>query len=480
MSDSRRVTSVIRLPTLLPLLWLGACSVAPVAPPAPFDPPTRFKQAAPWQRDPTEAGAAADTANAEVPEAWWSLYRDPVLDNLQQRLSIGSETLKIAVARVDSARALLAGTQAAEGPTLSSSASATAARTANNGNTSGAKRQVAFTLGASASWEIDLWGRLGLATQGDEARYQASRADLAAARLSAQAALTQTYFALRSAQAQQAVLERSVAAYQRSLELTKIRHEVGVTSPSDVLQAQTQLKTAQVQALDVANQRDLLEHAVATLLGLPPSSLDLPDAVAEVDLPTPPAVPPLLPATLLQRRPDIAAAERRVGAAYAQIGVAEADLFPRLMLSASGGARGINPGRLLDAQVPFWSLGAALAQTVFDGGARRSVSDRARASADEAAATYRLIVITALQEVEDNLVLADRLQSEVALQREALQYAQRHVEITQEQYRVGTVNYLNVVTAQTTALNSERNWIDLRTRQIQAVNQLLKNIGGRW
>ena len=462
---------------LLPacLLGLVACSAAPVAPPALVQAPASFKESQPR--------SAPAFSTAAVPDAWWQLFKDPVLDDLQARLVIGNENLKAAVARVANARALVDASRAAEGTTLGITSSVTQARSGGvggGGSASTASRQTNWSIGASASWELDLWGRLALATQGQEAAYQASQADLAAARLSAQATLVQTYVALRAAEAQKAVFDRSVNAYQRSLDLTQVRYDAGVASPSDVLQAQTQLKTAQVQSLDADNQRALYEHAIATLLGQPPSALNLARAADALELPTSPAAPTLLPSDLLQRRPDIAAAERRVAAAYAQIGITDMAFFPTLVLSVSGGLRSRTLDGLLGSPASFWSIGPALAQTVFDGGARRAASDQARANADEAAANYRQTVLNALQEVEDNLVLADQLRAETELQQQALKYARRNVEITQEQYRVGTVSYLNVVIAQTTALTSERAVLDLRTRQINAVNLLLKNIAGRW
>jgi NodT family efflux transporter outer membrane factor (OMF) lipoprotein len=309
------------------------------------------------------------------------------------------------------------------------------------------------------------------------ANLQASQDDLAAARLSAQATLVQTYLAMRAAEAQQALLERTVAAVQRSLDLTQARYAAGVAAQSDVLQAQTQLQTVQAQMNEVTVQRAQAEHAIAVLLGKAPAALGLASAAA---LPELPAVPELLPSTLLQRRPDIASAERRVAAAYAQIGVADAAFFPDLSLSASAGYKGSSLGKVLSAPNLLWSLGPSLAAAVFDGGARRQASDQARAAADQATATYRQTVLTALQEVEDNLVVVDQLGAELRLQRGALQSAQRNLEITQEQYKAGTVSYLNVVTAQTTALSAEANVLTLRNRQLAAANILLKNLGGRW
>jgi NodT family efflux transporter outer membrane factor (OMF) lipoprotein len=470
---SAQTTLIVRhAPRLLPLLsalLLAACSTTPVVPPAltATAAPAQFKESvpAPGQTSPA----------AEVPDAWWQLFHDPVLDDLQTQLVIGNENLKLAIAQVDSARAVLGASRAAQQPTLSAGASAS--RADSGGNNSGP--QNALSLSANAAWELDLWGRLSEATRSNEARYQASQADLAAARLSAQATLTQTYLALRAAEAQQAVIERSITGYQRSLDLTEVRYQGGVAALSDVLQAKTQLKTAQVQLIEAGSQRAQAEHAIAVLLGQPPSALAL-SAATPAALPEPPPVPTLLPSTLLQRRPDIRAAERRVAAAYAQIGVADASVFPSLSLSASGGLRSSSLGQLFNPSSLIWSLGSALTQKLLDGGAQQAVVEQARASADQAGASYRQTVLVAFQEVEDNLMLTDRLRAEAELQREALQHARRNLEITQDQYRVGTVSYLNVVTAQTTALSSERTLLDVQTRQLGAANQLLKNIAGRW
>ena len=452
-------------------LLLAGCALTPTAVPAPVIAPAAFKEAGPWQH------AAVQTP---VPDAWWTLFRDPVLDDLENRLVIGNQNLKSVVAQVASARAALDASRSAGSPTLSAGLSAT--RTGNPDTSNGATvvnrgPSNNLSLSASANWEIDLWGRLAQATAGAQAQLQASVDDLAAARLSAQATLAQTYFSLRSAEAQYALLERSVQAYQRSLDLTQLRYNAGVVARSDVLQAQTQLKSAQAQMLESATQRAQLEHAIAVLLGLPPSDLTL----ARTDtLPSSPAVPELLPATLLERRPDIAAAQRRLAAAYAQIGVTDAAFYPSLNLSASAGYRNSSLASLVSAPNLFWSLGSSLAQTIFDSGQRKLASAQARNNADQATANYRQVVLTALQEVEDNLVLADQLQREAQLQDEALQTARRNQEIVLDQYRAGTVSYLNVVIAQTAVLTSESSLLSVRNRQLAAVNQLLKNIAGRW
>jgi NodT family efflux transporter outer membrane factor (OMF) lipoprotein len=332
-------------------------------------------------------------------------------------------------------------------------------------------------LSASASWELDLWGRLSLATQGAQANVQASEADLASARLSLQALLAQSYFSLRTAEVQQALLGRNVLSLQRTLELTRVRYQAGVVGLSDVLQAQTQLGSAQTQLADSMAQRAQLEHALAVLLGQPPSGFSLRRTET---LPAMVAVPASLPATLLERRPDIAAARARVKAAYAQIGVTDAAFFPTLSLSATAGYNQSSLANLLSAPNLLWNLGASLGQSILDGGVRQQASAQARANADSATASYRQLVLTALQEVEDNLVLAARLSDEVQSQTEALQAARRNLEIVLEQYRAGTVSFLNVSAAQTAALSSEATLVTLRNRQLAAVNTLLKNIAGRW
>lgn len=468
--QTRCLAHALALALAMPLV-LAACAMTHPQPPAPFTAPVQFKEDGLWKR------AAAPAALA-VPEAWWQLFNDPVLDDLQHQLVIGNENLKSAVAQVASARAALKASQAAQQPTLAINANASragspAATTAG----AGATTANSVSLIANAAWETDLWGRLSQATQAAGANLQASQDDLAAARLSAQATLVQSYLALRAAEAQQALLARTVVADQRSLDLTQARYDAGVASLSDVLQARTQLKTVQGQVNETLVQRAQFEHAIAVLLGKAPSAL----AIARTDaLPELPPVPQLLPSTLLERRPDIASAERKVAAAYAQIGVTDAAFFPDVSLSASAGYRGTALAGLLSAPNLLWSLGPALVASVFDGGARQAASDQARAAADLATSAYRQTVLTALQEVEDNLVVVSQLDTELQTQREALQAAQRNLEITQDQYKAGTVSYLNVVTAQTAVLSAEGNTLSLRNRQLAAANVLLKNIGGRW
>lgn len=461
------------LSALLLACLLAGCAATRVEPPPPLAAPAQFKEATTLQGEWLKAPAAAP-----VPDAWWTLFQDPVLNGLQSRLLIGNESLKSSVAAVDTARAAVEASRSAMLPTLSLGAGAM--RTASPGASTPASARnpgSSLSLTAAANWEVDLWGRLSQASSGAQARLQASQDDLAAARLSAQALLAQTYFSLRTADAQAALLARSEAAYQRALDLTQARYAGGVAMRSDVLQAQTQRKSAQAQAAELAAQRAQLEHAMAVLLGVAPSALGLEPSAA---LPAAPAVPALLPSTLLERRPDIAAAQRRVAAAYAQIGVADAAYFPDLVLSATAGFRGAGLAKLVSAPNLLWSLGTAVAQAVLDGGQRQQASAQARAAAEQSTSAYRQSVLVALQEVEDNLVLARQLQLEAQLQGEAVDASRRNLEITLDHYRAGTVSYLNVTAAQTAAFSSESNLLAVRNRQLAAVNQLLKNVAGRW
>jgi NodT family efflux transporter outer membrane factor (OMF) lipoprotein len=306
---------------------------------------------------------------------------------------------------------------------------------------------------------------------------QASAADLEAVRLSAQAELAFNYFQLRALDAQRRLLDDSVAAFQKSLALTRNRYAAGVAGKVDVVQAETQLKSTQAQAIDIGVQRAQLEHAIATLVGKPPAEF----ALARVPLNV--AMPPMpmgLPSELLERRPDIAAAERRVAAANAQIGVAEAAFFPSLTLSASAGFQGSSYARWLTAPSRFWSVGPALAQSIFDAGSRRALSDQAIAAYDATAAAYRQTVLGGFQEVEDNLAALHILEQEAGVQQEAVYAARQSLELTLNQYKAGTVSYLNVVTVQTAWLANERTAVGILGRRLTAAVTLVKALGGGW
>jgi NodT family efflux transporter outer membrane factor (OMF) lipoprotein len=327
------------------------------------------------------------------------------------------------------------------------------------------------------SWEADVWGRIRRTVEASRSSAQASAADLESVRLSVQAALAQAYFQLQTVDAQMQLLNATAAAYKKALELTQNRYDSGVAGKTDVLQAETQLKSTQAQLIDLGVQRAQLEHAIAVLIGKPAPVFSL---AAMPLAATPPAVPVGVPSELLERRPDIASAERRIAAANAQIGVAKAAFFPRVTLSASGGYESSDSSTWLTWPSHFWSLGPALVQPLFAGGSIRALSDQARAAYDGTVATYRQTVLTGFQEVEDNLAASRILEEEAQVQGAAVKSAQQSLALIMNQYKAETVNYLNVIIAQTTALTNERVAADIAGRRMAAAVLLIKALGGGW
>lgn len=478
---------------LLPLgvaLGLAGCAMAPAYQRPVLEVPAAFKEATPQAADAgvwlparhgTSVGArTAPGADALLPSTWWTLYGDATLNQLQAQAAAGNPGVEQAVARLRAAQAAVASSRASQLPTLGVSGSGSRAQAGGaSGSTTVGNAGIhnSYALGLNASWELDLWGRLSGQVAADQLSAQASQDDLDAARLSSQASVAQTYFALRGAEAQMQLLQDSLQAYQQSWQLTQNRYRAGVSSSADVAQAEAQYKSTQAQLLEAQTTRAQYEHALAALLGLAPASFSLPVMGL---LPAPPQVPGILASTLLEQRPDIAAAERRVAAANAQVGVARTAYFPSLTLSAAGGYRSSTLSHLLSAPNLFWSLGPALALALFDGGARSAAVESARASLDLAGATYKQTVLTALQEVEDNLVAATHLAQEQQLQTEAVAAARKALTVANNQYQAGMVAYLNVLSAQTTVLNAQNSLIGVQSRRLAAVNTLLKNVAGRW
>jgi NodT family efflux transporter outer membrane factor (OMF) lipoprotein len=336
---------------------------------------------------------------------------------------------------------------------------------------------MAYTLPVDASWEPELWGRIRRIVESQQASAQASAADLESARLSAQAALAQSYFTLRELDAQRQLLEATVAAYQKSLQLTQNRYASGVAAKTDVAQAETQLKSTQAQLIDVGVQRAQLEHAVATLIGQPASDFSIPVAPLSI---APPPIPVGVPSELLERRPDIAGAERRLAAANAQIGVAKAAFYPNLTLSAAAGIASGAFGNWFSLPSTVWALSAVVSENVFEGGLRKALTEEARAAYDATVASYRQSVLTAFQDVEDNLAALRILEDEARVQDEAVKAAQESVTLTTNQYKAGTVSYLNVIVAQTAALANESTAVAIQSRRMVASVLLIKALGGGW
>lgn len=454
------------IPALVSVL-LSACAAGPDYQRPTVDTPAAFKELGDWKpAEPREPAA----------DRWWTAFGDPVLDDLQARLEISNQNLRAAEAAYRQALALADAARAGWFPAINASAGATrsasSAATATSGN---APARNSFSVGATVSWELDVWGRIARTVEGADASLAASAADLAAARLSARATLAQTYFQLRAAERQQALLDASVDAYARALELTRNRYAAGVAGKADVAQAESQLRSTRAAALDASLSRSQYEHAIAVLLGLPPAGFTL--APSAAPLPVAP-VAVTLPSALLERRPDIAAAERRVAAANAAIGAAQAARFPVLGLSGNTGFRNARIEDLLTVPSRYWSLGPTLAAAIFDGGARKAAVGQAQAGWEKAVATYRQTVLTAFQEVEDNLASARLLEAAAAEQAAAVTAAAEAETIAVNQYRAGTVSYLNVVTAQATHLAARRSANDIATRRLLAAVQLAKNAGG--
>src|SRR2546429_2743246 len=456
----------------LAALVLGGCMVGPdyVKPSVPMTP--TYKEADGWK--------VAQPSDSLLRGRWWEIFEDPELHALEERIP-ANQNLKIAEARLSAARAMVRLNRAALFPTISTSFGANSIRDSANrpflppSAGTGSSGDLLFSL--DMSYEIDLWGRVRRTVAAAKQEAQATAADLETARLSLQAELAVDYFELRAADAQKQLLDETVKAFEAALRLTTNRYQGGAAPKSDVAQAQTQLDTTRAQATDVTVQRAQLEHAIATLIGKPPAALSLLPRPLDT---RPPGIPAGLPSQLLERRPDIAAAERRVAEANEQIGIAKAAYYPTLMLNASVGFEGSSFGNALNASSLLWAVGASITQTIFDGGRRRAASDAARAAYDATVAGYRQTTLTAFQQVEDNLAALRILEQEAQQQRRAVESAQLSLQLFTNRYRGGVDNYLQVITAQTATLANQRTEIDILRRRMDASVLLVKGLGGGW
>jgi NodT family efflux transporter outer membrane factor (OMF) lipoprotein len=454
------------------LLLISACSVGPDYVRPALESPVAYKE--------TEAAKSAQSLDDVVSRNWWEIFADPELNSLEQQVEISNQNVAQAEAQFRQARALVQAARAAYFPTVTVGVGMTRNAPSATAGSSTARNNRTFTehsLPIDVSWELDVWGRIRRTVESSRATAQASAADLEAATLSARAELAQDYFQLRSLDGQKQLLDNTVVAFDRSLQLTNNRYRSGVASRADVLQAETQLKTTQAQAIDIGVQRAQLEHAIALLIGKAPADLTIPTAPLATQ---PPTIPAGVPAELLKRRPDVAAAERTVASANAQIGVAEAAYYPTLSIDSQGGFESSSASKWLSAMGRFWSAGFNLSQTLFDGGARKAQVEQARAVYDTDVAAYRQTVLAGFQEVEDNVAAQRILGTEAEAQAEAVQAAQQSLAVTMNQYQSGIVSYLNVVVAQTTALGNERTAVDILGRRLTASVLLIKALGGGW
>jgi NodT family efflux transporter outer membrane factor (OMF) lipoprotein len=442
---------------------LAACSTAPVyeVPSAPQAP--AFKEAQGW--------APAAPADALDRGPWWELFGDPVLNDLQQRVKVSNQNLAAAAAAYEQARAAVREQRAALFPSVTLDGGAT--RSGGGSRNTGSQYQVAI----GGSWEPDVWGRVRGAVSVAGATAEASAADLASATLSAQGELAANYFSLRQADAQKDLLDATITGYERTLQIAQNRYDAGITAKTDLLQAQTQLASAQADRVGLQRTRAQLEHAIAVLVGEAPANFTLAAAGWKAAVPL---VPTGLPSELLQRRPDIAAAERRVAAANAQIGVTRAAYFPSLGLSASYGFGASRVSELFQASTSLWSFGLSAAQTLFDAGAVRERVAGAQAAHAAAVARYRQAVLTAFQDVEDQLAATRVLEQQYVLRQQASAAADQAEQQVINRYRAGQLSYSDVVAAQVTALNARRTLVQaLADRQTTAV-ALIQALGGGW
>lgn len=463
--------------------WLAGCAAVPYERPA-MALPGAYREA-----QDVNPAAAPDAANAPQPDHvaadWWRAYGDPTLDELLARIDVSNQTLLKSAALLRDARAQVAAARADYFPTIGVGASVGSTHLSGNvlGHSRAGKTTPDHLIGVAASWEPDLFGRVGNNVDAAGARAQASADDVAAVRLSLQAEAAIDYFGIRSLDREAALLAQTVTAYTSVLQLVTNRYNGGIAAAGDVAQAQAQLDSTRAQLADLQLARRQLLHALATLIGEPASSFTLPMAAhddASGDTIHLPAVPAAVPATLLQRRPDIAAAERRVAAANAQIGVARAAFFPTLMLNFSGGLESSGLAGWLTAPSRFWALGPALAATIFDGGKRQAGVDSARARFDASAADYRETVLSAIQDVEDNYAACHLLTEEAAHQQAAVDASRRALQQATERYRKGASAYLDVNVVEATTLANARALEAVHRRQLAASVALFRALGGGW
>ncbi|WP_034946811.1 efflux transporter outer membrane subunit [Erwinia oleae] len=444
-------------------LLLSGCSVGPDYQRPSASVPVHFKEAKGWKE-----AAPQDQQNKGE---WWRVYHDDTLSGLLRQVAVSNQNVAQYEAQYRQATALVAGSRASLFPTVTGTASSTRGATATSGVSN------SHSLEAGASWEPDIWGKLRRTLEENRASAQASAADLANITLSARSALAQDYFQLRIMDQQIALYQQSVAQYQRYLKIIENKYQAGSESRATLAQAQAQLESARASALDLSWQRAQTEHAIAVLIGRAPADFSL--AVAPLTA-TLPAIPNSLPAELLQRRPDIAAAERTMAAANAAVGVAVAGYFPDLTLSASGGYASSAIRNLISLPNRVWSLGPSLSGTLLDFGATSASVEQARAAYDADVASYRQTVLEALAEVEDNLVELNTLQEEMLAQQRATDAAKESARVTQNQYQAGMIDYLDVATTENTSLTQQQSLLSLQSTQWATSVALIAALGGGW
>lgn len=462
-------------------LLLSGCNFAPKYKRPETPAPTAYKELTPETAQQLDGWKTAEPNDHALRGKWWELFNDPQLNALEEQVSISNQTVVAALANFFASRAIVKQNRSQYFPTGTFDPSVTRSRQSllrTNVRTNGAVPTLTeYSMMLDASWEPDFWGRVRNTVRASRYQAQASLADLENTRLTVQSEVAADYFQIRALDAQEKLLNDAVNAYTESFRLTTVRHETGIASDQDVAQAEVQLNSTAAQATDIGIQRAQLEHAIAVLIGKTPAEFSIPPAPLEVKAV---AVPFGVPSNLLERRPDIAAAERTVAAANAQIGVARAAYFPNITLSASGGYQSTSTVDLFSGPALVWSIGAAAAQTVFDAGYKFAVTEQAKAQYQSQVANYRQTVLSAFQNVEDNLVALRLLSKEIQQQDAAVAASQRYLNLANDRYKLGIDSYLNVITAETTLLSNQRTAVTLRQTQLTSTVQLVKALGGGW
>lgn len=464
------ITCSLRLLTVICPLMLIACTVGPDYRRPPSTTSTKFKELKGWKQ--------AQPRDHELPGKWWEIFKDPDLNKLEEEVDIANQSIAQAEAQYRQAQSMVQTAAAAYFPTATATASVNRFRAASGQNVAVSGVKYLFGAALSAAWEPDLWGSVRRQVESSEASAQASAATLQALRLSTQATLAQNYFQLRALDAQIKLLNDTAETYEKTLKITQNRYAAGIAAKSEIVQAETQLESARAQAINLGVQRTQFEHAIAMLIGKTPAELTI--AVAPLNTQLPP-IPVSIPSQLLERRPDIAAAERQAAAANAQIGVAKAAYFPTVSLAANNGTQANQFSNLLTSAARYWALGpAAFALPLFDGGARGAQMQQSIDAYDASVAAYRQAVLISFQEVEDNVAALRILEQELQVQNRAVESAQKAVLLTTNQYKAGTVSYLNVMIDQAAALANEKTAVDLQGQRLSAAVLLVKALGGGW
>ena len=476
--------SVLLLPFGFSLL-LCSCLVGPnyQRPSAPVTP--AFKEPPPASYGESKDWTKAQPSDAFAGGKWWEIYNDPALNALEEQVAISNQNVKVYEAQYQEARDVVRIARAGLRPTVAAGPAITATGSGSGTFSTGtgtavhtsSKTAAFYNLPIEVSWTADIWGGIRRTIRADIATAQASAAQLAGARLSYQAILASDYFSLHGLDANEDLLEKTIKSYTEYLQLTRDRYEAGVASDADVAQAEAQLEGARVSQVDLGVNRAAYEHAIAILLGKPPAEFAI---ERRIRTSPPPIIPEAVPSTLLQRRPDIAQYERQVAAANEQIGVAKAAYYPTVTLSASGGLQSTSISNWFTWPARFWSVGPSLSETLYEGGRRRGQLNEAQHAYDAAVANYRQTVLTAFQQVEDNMAALRVLEDEQAVEARAISAALRSLDVSTEQYKAGTVNYLNVLSAQTVVFSDQVSAIDIQTRRLTSSVTLVEALGGGW